>query len=59
MKANKTESEYVAELAVIKDSAMKQNYMVRKYIKDMFTKEQMEKHLRDSGIVRKKPKSTS
>jgi outer membrane protein assembly factor BamB len=58
-KGNKTESEYVADLAVIEDLAMKQNYMVRKYIKDMFTEEQMDQHYRDAGIVRKKRKPGS
>jgi outer membrane protein assembly factor BamB len=44
-----TGEQYAAELQKIEDLTMKQNRVVRKLIKDQFSKEQMDQHLKDAG----------
>ena len=56
MSGQKSESEFTADLAKLEEQTMQHNYKVRKFIKDMFSKEQMDQHLREAGIIPKKTK---
>jgi outer membrane protein assembly factor BamB len=56
MTGKKPEKEFLEELAVLEEATMQHNYKVRKFIKDMFSEEQMDQHLRENGLIRKKTK---
>lgn len=56
MSGQKSDQEFATELADLENRTMQHNYKVRKFIKDMFSKEQMDQHLREAGIIRQKPK---
>lgn len=47
---------FQTQLAELEDKTMQHNYKVRKFIKDMFSKAQMDQHLRENGIIPKKSK---
>lgn len=48
---------FATELGKIEDQTLQHNLLVRTFIKDMFSEEQMDQHLLEAGFSRKKPKS--